>query len=680
MGRLGFGLAGVVLSLGVGCSDGTATPRLAASEGTADAVSSALTDTFEQRAQEVIGQIAVRTPENTSCQERVRIAFAKLAHAALYETGAAKTTSIAAGNELIENLELSLMPDNDSLTEASLPCFFVLPLLVRTYAWPVTHDVLSENARLKLRQLLRRFVQNRSKIVFRFPPDETWYLFSSENIDAIMRSTLLLATNALRGPGPYGDSDLLDDGRSLATHQAAWRQYWKEYFRQRAREGVNTEYASPGYMKYSLMAYYNVRDLGGSQDLRAQAEKFLTLFWADFAQDYLPRTGARGGAKSRTGYHVFDPQDDVRPWTYLNTWHEHKAWTEAWTKGLQYPVLVGATSTYRVPALVTDMAKEPNKGVFAYTSRRPGLLQSVTNEYRREADGTVVANGAVYKIGLESSSSLQRRYTFNTPDYVFGIHKSVPKPGPAAGYQNSGNRWMGITFATTANAVVAMFGTGGGSYDRGWAEITGEARHNAMVIAKDPSAGAASLGTRIFISQAVLDNTVTSEGGWHFVRSGNGYAAFRIANQGYKLPTTTTPQGGIIYELEDPWSPVAFQMRQASDYDFVCVSNPPPTDCTAARYAAFRAAVIGNSANFTYSTAAGKLTYKSLDNQVYVIYSGANYTGNLTAYPLPTVDGGGSVSPAKTYSSPFITGVYGENTVKLNYGDHPELVLDFAYP
>jgi hypothetical protein len=195
------------------------------------------------------------------------------------------------------------------------------------------------------------------------------------------------------------------------------------------------------------------------------------------------------------------------------------------------------------------------------------------------------------------------------------------------------------------------------------------------VLVAATSAGADSVGMRIFISQPVFANSVTTQGGWHFVRSGGGFAAFRVANQGLE-PPVTTPQGGVIYELEDPWSPVAFQMRQASDYDAVCTSPNSPPDC---RYQKFRDEVV-TEAVFTYSAADKKLTYTSLDDQTYVIYRGEDYEANLPGYPLPTVDGGGSVSPARTYSSPYITGFHGEDTVKLNYGDYPELELNFTYP
>jgi hypothetical protein len=268
-----------------------------------------------------------------------------------------------------------------------------------------------------------------------------------------------------------------------------------------------------------------------------------------------------------------------------------------------------------------------------------------------------------------------------TPDYVFGALKSVPRSLGSAGYQNSGNRWMGVTFASTADAVLAIFGNGTGGSARGYAEIVGEAKSNAMVIAKDPSA-TANIGTRIFISHSVA---VLNEGGWHFARAGNGYAAFRIANKSISgittSPVDSTPVAGVMLELEDQWSPVAFQMGRASDFNPSVCSNPstPAAQCAAARYAAFRSAVIANPARFTYDSANKKLTYVSLANETYVIYSGQNYTANLAAYPLPAVNGDASVNPTKTYDSPYISGTHGQDTVTLSYGSHPPLVLDFTY-
>ena len=41
-------------------------------------------------------------------------------------------------------------------------------------------------------------------------------------------------------------TDQLDDGHSIEEHYCAWVDYFKEYFRQRARGGLNCEIAPPG--------------------------------------------------------------------------------------------------------------------------------------------------------------------------------------------------------------------------------------------------------------------------------------------------------------------------------------------------------------------------------------------------------------------------------------------------
>jgi hypothetical protein len=296
-----------------------------------------------------------------------------------------------------------------------------------------------------------------------------------------------------------------------------------------------------------------------------------------------------------------------------------------------------------------------------------------------EKDNTADQYGEDYHVGFyPGGSSLQRRYTFNTSDYVFGTLKVVPRANmDASGYQNSSNRWMGVTFASSSDARIAVFGRGT-SGGRGYAEIIGDAKHNAMVVARDPSASQSD-ATLIFVSKSVWDTNVV-QGDWLFLRSGNGYAAIRVASSAPSLPSydvTDTPELlGKFLTLREMWSPIVIQMGQASDPHYDRLSN-------LGSFEEFRQSVTSNYFNY----ANGVLTYRSevcdagLSSacEEYVIRSGATYVTNIAGYPLPTVNGGGSVSPAKTYSSPFINGEHGKDTVVLSHEDHAAKELNFAW-
>ena len=100
--KTGFGLVGVLLSMSAGCSDVMTKQEVATNDGPLAEVRSAVTATFEQRAADLIDEIAGRTPEGPDCNEHVRIAFATVAFAALYQSGEAKEGSRMAANEIIE--------------------------------------------------------------------------------------------------------------------------------------------------------------------------------------------------------------------------------------------------------------------------------------------------------------------------------------------------------------------------------------------------------------------------------------------------------------------------------------------------------------------------------------------------------------------------------------------------
>jgi hypothetical protein len=596
----------------------------------------------DERSLEIVQDIADARPSSVQgCEAQVTWAFA-----ALYSN-----VDVAEANARLIALDTEVNVPATTAIEG-IPCYWAMSLLTRTYLHPVTSARLTATARHALQQMMWRYVSARS-LKSDATSGGTWHIHMSENHDAMQKSVYLLATNALRSVLPAGDGTLLADGASLLEHQNAWRSYWKLYFRERAREGIGVEVASPAYSKYALQSYYNVRDFAGSSGVRDQAEKFLTLYWADVANDFQPATGVRGGAQTRTYKHNYAltgaGQMGLRAWTYIYDWHGGRDWSDAthWT------ALVPATSGYRIPSIVTDMAVNTTKPSFSYVSRRPGR-QSVN--YSGDGDSLR------YAIGFDASgSSNLRRYTYNTPDYVMGVLKVDASPttgSPSTRYSllNRQNRWSGVVFADGPDARIAVFGrgTGGGAVDpearNGYGEILGDAGPNAMVIARDPSV-TSSDRTRVFVAQSVWDNGQWYSGEWLFLRSGNGFCALR-ASSCYTV--LDTPNGKLL-ELADEWAPIVIQLGQASQY--------------AGSFDVFRSSVVANQ--YSYDLTTNELTYVSENGDVYRIRRNSSV--------LPSVNGGGSLDPAKTYSSPYILGYHGENTVTLTYDGRPPLVLDFTF-
>jgi hypothetical protein len=584
----------------------------------------------------VSGHITHPFPDllNEPCWGRAAYAFA-----ALYRN--LDATSVATANTYLESLDT---PTNvpDGVTFEEVPCYWAMPLLVRTYVHPTTAPRLTATARTALENMMWRFVRARSTLADAVA--DTWTIHMSENHDAMQKSVYLIATNALRGA--RGDDAKLADGGTLLAHQNAWRNYWKAYFQSRAREGIGIEIASPVYSKYSLSAYYNIYDFAGSVILKTQAEKFLTLYYADVAQDYQPTTGVRGGAETRAKKDDYsltgDGDRSLRTWLYVYDWHDD-APPAATDPGSLFP----ATSAYRVPSIITEMAVNPSKPPFAYVSRRPGRQVSLT--------GTTT-DTMMYQVGFDASdNSNLRRYTFNTSDYVLGALKL----DPSVVYTdlNNQNRWMGVVFANDPSSRIVVLGRGthgqkpdGSVPDSelsGYSEILGDAGPGVMVVARDPKARESS-GTRVFVSYDLWDNRVI-EGEWLFTHSGDAYAGIRIANDTYVAHSV--PLGKML-DLVDQWSPVVIQLGQASQY---------------VSFSAFRDSVKSN----TYSYLAGEVTYVSENGDTYRI--------RRNSFVLPSVNGGGSLDPAKTYSSPYILGYHGENVVTLSYANRTPLVLDFTF-
>lgn len=206
-------------------------------------------------------------------------------------------TNLIQAEEYLQSLERAGFIPEKKVYE--YPGYFAMPLFTRLCADPRLAGQMSTRARETTHAMLWRFLKSRSELeAGGSSPAKIWSLHATENHNAIVRSSFLLAAKVLLDSPAYGNLRL-DDAHTLREHYGAWLVYWLEYFRQRAREGISVELASPPYEKYTLACYYNLRDWGGSPALRQIADDFLNLYWADVAQDFLTKTGTRGGAGQR---------------------------------------------------------------------------------------------------------------------------------------------------------------------------------------------------------------------------------------------------------------------------------------------------------------------------------------------------------------------------------------------
>src|SRR5262249_16279631 len=138
----------------------------------------------------------------------------------------------------------------------------------------------------------------------------------TENHDVRQKTVNLFALEFLtKLPNRYGGEARLDDGHTVREHHAAWLAYWKTYFSERARTGIDCEIAHPGsYGRVSTARYYDLFDLIEDPELHRLAGNFITLYWADVAGEFDPKNGLRTGIAATRGYGASAAQSGATYW------------------------------------------------------------------------------------------------------------------------------------------------------------------------------------------------------------------------------------------------------------------------------------------------------------------------------------------------------------------------------
>lgn len=454
---------------------------------------------------------------------------------------------------------------------------------LRAYLMPRLNALLTEDSKRAIEDMAFNYANKRSKI----DPDSTsfnnaaygpWFITGSENHDVNFKATTLLSTHVLCRSRP---TVTLDDGRTAKQHYQAWVAYWKKHFRQRAREGLDCEVAHPSsYGLATVRGWYDVIDTAEDAQLKALGRQFLTLYWAQVAAEFEPRTGIRAAWASTRCYKCTWQQTGaihwVRPLQYVYGWSDQRA--DPWLGYISF-----LTSAYRPPAIVTAIAADEKRGVYISTSRRFGR----GGEWNAE-------DGGVYEVLFddgEARNSYIRRDAYYTPDYCI----SAITFDPARDYIElvRQSRVMGLTFSNHVDDRIMLLGKGAGADASkliNSCAINGVCGEGWLIVARDP--GVTSIealakktyynkqklrydqrfgdgkrdGTLVFISDGSLLTNLENDGSdWMFTRSGAAYCAIRIAHGGHRLVPSRFKNGSFL-ELEDLWSPVIIQMGRAADY------------------------------------------------------------------------------------------------------------------
>jgi hypothetical protein len=472
-----------------------------------------------------------------------------------------------------------------------------------------------------------------------------WGFSSSENHYVNNRRRYTQALQIVRMSDRYGPDAKLGD-ETIESHYQAWTAFWIRYFQVRAGEGTDMEIAHPSsYGICTIGVYYDLYDLTDSPRLRELAGKFLTLYWAEVAAEFEPRTGQRALASTRNPAFTGDLTGWARDLLYGYGWHDGGC------QGNSLGLLPFLLSSYRPPEILRAIARNPNRGSYQTTSRRALMIESE----EKEKSGVIVFD--------KNGDGHFRRDVFYTPDYTL----STMTLDPSRKYNNVGDlaQTMGVTF--TADLPSRIVVTGTGYYTkRAISGITGAA---VSIIARDPNAQFGrgrfmSEGTRVFIRNGPLwENRVEDASGWFFTRAGDAYAAIRVADGGYQVTTKTyawpkrkleevEEKNGHHLELKDMWAPIVIQMGRAVDYK---------------SFETFQSSVKGN--RFEYQD--GKLTYVSAAKDTYEVWAkGAQ---------LPKINGTTvNLNPPKTYDSPFLSMEHGKSKAVIHLPGYKDEVLDFG--
>lgn len=514
----------------------------------------------------------------------------------------------------------------------------------RIYLTEKTRERLSSKARETIEDFAWMLLNKYNRNITRADADKSFWLFSSsENHYLNDRRRYTQALQIVRMSPRYGPNHKLGE-ETIESHYQAWTQFWIRYFEARAGEGTDMEIAHPSsYGICTVGVYYDLHDLTDSPRLRELAGKFLTLYWAEVAAEFEPRTGQRALAGTRNPDFTGNLTGWARDLLYAYGWN-NLGW-----QGDSIGLLPFLLSSYRPPEILRAIAHDPKRGSYQTTSRRALMIESE----EKEKSGVIVFD--------KSGDGHFRRDVFYTPDYTL----STMTLDPSRKYNNTGDlaQVMGATFAADVNARIVVTSTGYYA-KRAISGITGTA---VSIIARDPNAQPGrgrfmSEGTRVFIRKGPLwDNRVEDASGCFFTRAGDAYAAIRMPN-GYTATTRTyiwpgrkleeaEEKNGHFLELKDMWAPIVIQMGRAADYK---------------SFDDFQTAVKANRFEYTE----GKLTYVSAAKDTYEYWSKGTQPPRINGTEV-------NLNPAKTYDSPYLSMMHGSSTAVITYPGHQELVLDF---
>jgi len=425
---------------------------------------------------------------------------------------------------------------------------------------------------------------------------------------------------------PRGTTFRYDDGSTAGEQLVAWRKFLARYFRERIKRGMLVEIAPSGYGSRTMQGWHNIYDFTDDLELKRVVKAALDVWWADWAQEQFE--GMRGGGKTRLypGAYALSRSDRNRAmsWFYLGRGkpaHRHET----------LPVI--ATTTYRLPLVVMDIALDPEgRGVYEAKSRRLGRhLDYALSQSLSKPDEPV------YEVDSDFGGII--RYTYCTPDFITGSLMLESRPQEYWTAISQQNRWHGVIFPDALDSTIyPRCETTRSTYNAHWA-----LQNKGTLIAQKLRHSDATGAMRVYFSS---DLERTEKGGWIFAKARGAFAAVRIVQGGWQWDDERW------LRCDNDYTPVIMEVVRSSDY--------------AGQFDSFQTAVLGQFIRIEENV----LLYTGLQHDV------GDFRFHMASDRLPEINGKPiNLSPEYAFESPFLAETWASGVVHIRKDDR-ELLID----
>lgn len=477
---------------------------------------------------------------------------------------------------------------------------------------------------------------------------KTWRVYDSENHKlmkdtAIWGQALILCDYS----GEAGDNyaDRLIGGYTLRQHLARYDEYLKCWMSERARKSLHIETGSRCYLHESMKSIYHIHALARDPELKHQAEQYLDLFWATWAQEQLG--GVLGGGAARM-YMRNALVGNPLSWAYYHF-------------GLGHPkepfyidndLLTVLDSDYRVPDDILRLACEPEQRGSYTVEMRPYGLNDWTGPFK-PGDFPLLDWGGIY------------RYSYCTPKYVLGCLMSEQLPDNTFFRTSMQNRFQGAIFASHEDAVLYVspeFIRDGRAYNTCWNEQC----EGTLISQECRCTDRRETGAmRVWFSDAGGLSRVVERDGWLFTQTEGAYAAVCFASGNCTLERGEVSVGMGNWRTDFVKTVAGVWARPVERMSPVIVET-----ATADRFADFKTFLTAVLA-CPWRLDAKALRYRSLYGHEFVF--------GLQEGVDSTIDGEPYVKRLPySHRSPFVNGAWDNSRVTISFAGHSR-VLDFAY-